>query len=549
MTRILYECWDLEKPFGGVRRLYRHVEILSRNGYDAAILHHRPGFRVEWLTSTAPVKYASSGLDLEPDDVLVIPEGHTDVIASTVFSPCRRVVIALNWANIFSALPVGLDWRHLGISEVIAGSQYEQTFVKQTMGLDSTVIVSGIDGTLFQPAARKVCQVAFMPRKNANVFHLIASVFRSKFPQYSEVQFVPIEGLAHEQVSRVLSESAIFLATSFPEGLARPPLEAMACGCVVVGFSGRGSLEYMDHLRNCYLADDMDVLSVAEHLGAALSAVEDGRAGGMQVAARETARRYSLEREEDTVLGYWRRCLATPPAPPARRYAPGERTYPGNDVGAASPLGRDEPAGESDPDTRWQFGFDDVYDRAVAGAPSPAVFVEVGTQPGAGTAHLAARIRESCKDIHVFAVDSFTAAGAYPGSMGGVPKGVGDVFREFCENIRGCGLESYITPILGESRASSSRFPDHSVDFVFINASRGYADVKADILTWLPKVKSEGVIAGHGYNERHPGVMKAVAELFSPGSFEVMRHSWYVADPCGRLGMGVARGKRASAGP
>src|SRR5260370_25957143 len=33
----------------------------------------------------------------------------------------------------------------------------------------------------------------------------------------------------------------------------------MASVCIVVGFAGRGSLEYMKHSKNCYLAEDGDV--------------------------------------------------------------------------------------------------------------------------------------------------------------------------------------------------------------------------------------------------------------------------------------------------
>jgi glycosyltransferase involved in cell wall biosynthesis len=35
------------------------------------------------------------------------------------------------------------------------------------------------------------------------------------------------------------------MATGFPEGLALPPLEAMACGCLVAGFAGLGAWDYL----------------------------------------------------------------------------------------------------------------------------------------------------------------------------------------------------------------------------------------------------------------------------------------------------------------
>jgi len=55
------------------------------------------------------------------------------------------------------------------------------------------------------------------------------------------------------------------------------------------------------------------------------------------------------------------------------------------------------------------FSFAEVYDQAVARAPTPAIFVEIGTWYGASAAYLGMKIRESGKQIKVFAIDNFTA--------------------------------------------------------------------------------------------------------------------------------------------
>jgi hypothetical protein len=254
-----------------------------------------------------PIAYWTEKLKFGRGDVLVIPEGHTDVIIRTTDAEYERVVIALNWANIYTRLPLGRDWRHFGIRHVIAGSLYEHDFILQSMGLKSAVIASGMDLTLFRPAGHKKRQIAYMPRKNEDWFHRIASIFRSQSADLTDVPFVPIDQVAHREVAQILSESAVFLATGFPEGLARPPLEAMACGCLVVGFAGRGSLEYMEHGHNCFLADDMDALTAAKYLGTAVRRFQKGEATEMQVSAQKTASRYSLEREESAVVQYWTR--------------------------------------------------------------------------------------------------------------------------------------------------------------------------------------------------------------------------------------------------
>jgi len=216
-----------------------------------------------------------------------------------------RVVIALNWGLIYKYLPIGIDWRTYNIHRVIAGGQYDQTFIRETMDLESVVIASGTDPYLFCPHYEKLLRIAYMPRKHS-LAPAILGAFRARYPEYSDVELVSIANKSHSEVAEILARTAIFLCATFPEGLARPPLEAMASGCVVVGFTGRGSGEYMHHGINCYVAEDGDVLGAVRYLAKAVSDWSGSGATNMQRAARSTAMQYDLKTEESAVLKYWR---------------------------------------------------------------------------------------------------------------------------------------------------------------------------------------------------------------------------------------------------
>ena len=61
-------------------------------------------------------------------------------------------------------------------------------------------------------------------------------------------------------------------------------------------------------------------------------------------------------------------------------------------------------------------------------------------------------------------------------------------------------------------------FEDKSLDFVFIDASHEYEDVKNDIVSWLPKIKHGGILAGHDYwsdPDSWPSVRKAVNDTLN----------------------------------
>lgn len=63
-------------------------------------------------------------------------------------------------------------------------------------------------------------------------------------------------GLTQDQIIAEYQQADVFLATGYPEGFGLPTIEAMNCGCVVVGFTGGGAREYMFDGETALVADD-----------------------------------------------------------------------------------------------------------------------------------------------------------------------------------------------------------------------------------------------------------------------------------------------------
>ena len=88
-----------------------------------------------------------------------------------------------------------------------------------------------------------------------------------------------------------------------------------------------------------------------------------------------------------------------------------------------------------------------------------------------------------------------------------------------------CSLMMYF-PQLKVAKMTSEQahtmFPDEYFDMVFIDAVHTFEEVSADIGYWLPKVREGGIISGHDYGGRKPGVKEAVDKWFGEGSFDVI---------------------------
>jgi predicted O-methyltransferase YrrM len=169
------------------------------------------------------------------------------------------------------------------------------------------------------------------------------------------------------------------------------------------------------------------------------------------------------------------------------------------------------------------FDFPDLYDEMItkyAGKPH-VTFVEVGVWKGKSASYMAERIKNSAEDFKFYCVDTFE--GSYDEEQHQKDPLVesGTLYDHFIDNMT--GLEKFFTPMVMDSVKAASQFDDNSLDFVFIDANHSYDGVSADLKAWIPKIKKDGFIAGHDYN--NVDVRKAVHDQI-PAAQGCSRHCW-----------------------
>jgi predicted O-methyltransferase YrrM len=102
------------------------------------------------------------------------------------------------------------------------------------------------------------------------------------------------------------------------------------------------------------------------------------------------------------------------------------------------------------------------------------------------------------------------------------------IFDSFCKrmsvykNVRWMHMDGF---------DGSKSVSDKSLDFVYIDADHRFMPVMIDILTWRPKLRIGGVIAGHDYGregESLEGVTLAVNKIFGKPDKVYPDSSWMI---------------------
>jgi glycosyltransferase involved in cell wall biosynthesis len=301
--RILYLNHDNPVPSGGVRVIYDHVQHLVRNGYDAFVVHHSAGFRPTWFQDDIPLLHCNHQFMPRPDDLVIIPEDHAGYLELFRSIPVCKVVFCQNHFYIFQGIRSQGSWASFGISAVMACSDPVADFVCTFIDVKNVRTVHNAVSPQFAACSSKKFQIAYMPRKRSLEADFIKNLCIWMLELSCNIEWVALDGLHQDEVVKALGESAIFLSLSRLEGLGLPPLEAMASGCVVVGFTGFGGREYA-RPDNGFWCDEDDLIGCARLLANVVRMFMNGAPEVANVIANasRTASEYSCQRQEQELL-------------------------------------------------------------------------------------------------------------------------------------------------------------------------------------------------------------------------------------------------------
>ena len=301
-------CPDFERPSGGIRKLYRCVDILNDAGFRAVIVHKRPGFRCTWFDNQTRV-ISSPQAVLQQGDVIVVPE----VYGASICDLPRgiRQIIFNQGAYLM------LDSLMNGATNLAPYIDNPDLVAVLVVSEDSAAVVEyafprvhvrrirhGINPEIHHPpAGRKSRRIAYMPRRRgheaAQVLKLLT--LRGVLDGW---EVIAIDRRTEAEAANLLRSTQIFLSFSQQEGFGLPPLEALACGCLVVGYHGFGGREFF-RPPFAIAVEDGDVVAFARAVENVIHQIEDdptNMATAGAAGARFVFDRYSRDAERQDLL-------------------------------------------------------------------------------------------------------------------------------------------------------------------------------------------------------------------------------------------------------
>ena len=305
-------CPDVNDPVGGIKILYRHVDLLNAAGISATLLHNSPGFRCTWFENRTIIGTRSLS-ELRPFDFVMIPEVAGDSLREP--TAATKIVFNQNCYYTFKNLDVS-TYRaaadlYRDVQACLVVSEDSRAYIRHAFPeLPVYRVHNSIDPSVFFPQARKSLQICFMPRKNADDAAQVFAVL-GRCGVLDDVRVVAIDGVAEHVVSEIMAESSIFFSFGDPEGSPLPPAEAMLAGCIVVGYHGFGGREYFRR-RFCYPISRGDIRTFVQVAERVISMMREGHpelTARSEAARQFIATQYSPERERRDVLRFWRRIL------------------------------------------------------------------------------------------------------------------------------------------------------------------------------------------------------------------------------------------------
>jgi hypothetical protein len=290
-------------PQGGAYMAYHLGHILNRHFGLPCTMVSVAGERSESDTWEYPARYPvitleQLGQSITENDLLIANPSFSNHLFGLRL-PGRKLMYVQDFKT-FSVLDGFFDG-------YVCVSPFVQQFLKQTYGIEAPVIPAFLEldhVPVTPPWLDRPRDQMLVAGKYAfvDLLERFTAIMDSRYPTV-DLQINPVAGaMNHRDLLATMGAHRYFLTLTPCEGFGLMPLEAMACGCTVLGFHGNGGTAYMENGHNCAVVGYPNMDALCETVVSVIS--DEGRGFLLARAGVTTAPKHSYAHFETNWIAY-----------------------------------------------------------------------------------------------------------------------------------------------------------------------------------------------------------------------------------------------------
>ncbi|WP_172592089.1 glycosyltransferase [Subtercola boreus] len=286
--RIVFAGFATRHQSGGVHVMTQHVRLLRESGHEAWLWLPDADDRTDWIARDVPMLFGAT-IPIGADDLLVLPE--TPTIQGRDPAPgARKVIFNQNHFYTFAAGTPADNFPGWEPAPALwAVSAESRDVLAATLpGLPVSLVPNPVDGDLFAPLQTDRLRVSWFPKKRPREASLLKRLLAND-PRLTGVELVELVQVSRAEVAATLGSTAVFIALGHTESFGLPVAEALASGCLVVGYDGGGGHELFE-APGAWSVPDQRPLLIRDRVAELIHDIDD------RESLRAANRRWVLDR-------------------------------------------------------------------------------------------------------------------------------------------------------------------------------------------------------------------------------------------------------------
>ena len=318
-NRILFYVLDTEGyASGSLAYEYQLAKMAQDAGYNVAMIYQTDekdndfvgveGWLGETYAQIPHYDVRKDEIEINPSDVLFIPEIFAQVMNQTKKLPCKRVAIMQNFDYILSQTPYSAQWGDYGILDAITNTEENKALLQGVFPYVKTTVIDPYIDKMFGTTKKpKKCIVNVIARNPEDVTRL-AKPFYWKYPLLKWVSFADLRGMAKGKFAEALREGFLTIWIDREASFGYSAIEAMQSGNIVFAMLPNTQKKWMldkdQNLNNsCFWFDNINQMhdKIATLVR---SFVTDNIPESIYTSQEEVKKMYSEEKTKKQFLKY-----------------------------------------------------------------------------------------------------------------------------------------------------------------------------------------------------------------------------------------------------